>query len=502
MALTALTGFLSTISTEPVALAVSLAGGVKYGAGIESALLFEKVCRYKLDYPEYVCNNLSAYEDQNYRVQEVVNEFGLYKSMMACVLTTFTSLFTGAFADKYGLRTLITWSLVVTYVAEAIDYLNYTFLEELPLEFLYLDVPVQALKSGYYMALYGIISRYAAAGNLASRMAFLDGVVNVAFAVSTAPSAVIFRAVGYYGVYGISTGLITIGFVYHLFFVRNYPRGHEKEELDSKKKSNVKTTTEKVTETRVATRPNLIQSMLVEPVKDLFTTLLKPRPNHMRPMLLLCFLGMILYYTALQELMLIYPYMLLVFEVTPEEYATFNVASSVVTITSLFALMPLMTKVFKWHETVMLSLVLIPGAIFAAMSAFADNIVPGFIITFSLAQIRYLCFPCGRSFLTKLVKPEEVPKMYGFLNLVTQVVNLSAIPLFRMVYDSTLKVFPSAFLVLSAGLNLMAGLIFMLLMTQLNRLRKFEREREVEKTELKKIDAPPLYDQIAKSTAL
>jgi hypothetical protein len=68
------------------------------------------------------------------------------------------------------------------------------------------------------------------------------------------------------------------------------------------------------------------------------------------------------------------------------------------------------------------------------------NTVSGFIVAYGLATIRGLCFPCARALLTKLVKPEEVPKMYGFLNMITMALNLSEIPLFRFVYDEYIRV--------------------------------------------------------------
>jgi hypothetical protein len=98
-------------------------------------------------------------------------QFDLYKSLMATVLTTIASLFIGAFADKVGLKVSSLWALSCYFVGDAIDYPNYTFLKELPLEFLYLDVIVTAIVNGYFLSLYGIMGRYVVPANLASSMA-------------------------------------------------------------------------------------------------------------------------------------------------------------------------------------------------------------------------------------------------------------------------------------------------------------------------------------------
>jgi hypothetical protein len=41
---------------------------------------------------------------------------------------------------------------------------------------------------------------------------------------------------------------------------------------------------------------------------------------------------------------------------------------------------------------------------------------------------RFNSFPTGRALLTKMVEPEEVPKMYGALQLSVAIVGLAAIP--------------------------------------------------------------------------
>jgi hypothetical protein len=53
-----------------------------------------------------------------------------------------------------------------------------------------------------------------------------------------------------------------------------------------------------------------------------------------------------------------------------------------------------------------------------------------------------------------------------------------------VVYDATIKGFPGAFLLVSAGLNILGGLIFLLMMTKKGDMRKFELEREGKKMEL------------------
>ncbi len=507
MAAVQLQGFLSSVSVEPVVLINSLAGGLKYGAGILEKLIFDKVCLYKLNYPEYICANLTDYEDENYHVQEVVNEFNLYKSLMANILRTVGSLFVGAFADKYGLKTCILISFLGTFLGDLIDYLNYAFLEELPLEALYADIITQFLSSiAWFLAIYGLISRYASKSQMATRMAFVDGFNTIAFTLGTAPSAVVFRAVGYYGVFGISTALNVIAFLYAVFLLNDYPKGYVKSEEESAKSN-----------ARPRGISNILKSSLFDPLKDLYTALARPRSHHIRPMLITCFCGMLLYYATLQELGLYYPYMYLMFNVTPEEYSLFNVASNIVGISGLFLLMPFFTSVLKLHETSIMAFALGFGALTQTASAYVDEIIPGFLVTSALANLRFLVYPNGRALLAKMVGPEEVPKMYGILNVIVGVIGLVGIPVYRGLYDATLETFPGAFLILSASINTAACFIYMCLYTQkrhivaaakdraaMRRKQKASEERDEGKSDV--VDGlhtpPPDYKEIVDDTAL
>ena len=88
-------GKLSTITVEPVRFIIAIAYGVKFGAGIVDALLFDKVCLYELGYSEEICENLSSYEDEEIKVQETVNRFNFGLSMANTILSIVSSLLVG-----------------------------------------------------------------------------------------------------------------------------------------------------------------------------------------------------------------------------------------------------------------------------------------------------------------------------------------------------------------------------------------------------------------------
>ena len=464
---------LSTISVEPIHFITAIAAGIKFGAGIQDALIFDKVCLYELNYSEEICENLSLYEDEEIEVQEAVNRFNLGRSWANSVIAIIVSLFVGGFTDRFGFKMTLTMSFIGVLLQGAVDWIFYIFLEDIPLYFLYAHLLFNPLTSGYYLALYGLINTFVSKDKLATRISFADGGYTIGWIIGVTPSAPLFRALGYYGVYAIHDVLYIIALLYHLILVRNHPRGREMNPGEGKTKEKMENLDQSMSKQKTVIM--VAKAGTVDVIKDLFNTLLKPRPHHMRPLIILTFIGMTCYYTTGNDYSLTYAYMYLMFGVTPEQYSLFSAASSIVSLICLFGLMPLMRQVFKLHESIISVLVLTVGAGLVTLSALAQELIPGFLVIFSLANVRYLCYPNGRSLLSKMVNDDEVPKMYGFLNVITNTVSLIGIPLYRGIYDATLETFPGAFLMLSAGLLTFAALIYFILVTQRGHIDKIHK---------------------------
>ena len=467
---------LSTISVEPIHFITAIAAGIKFGAGIQDALIFDKVCLYELNYSEEICENLSLYEDEEIEVQEAVNRFNLGRSWANSVIAIIVSLFVGGFTDRFGFKMTLTMSFIGVLLQGAVDWIFYIFLEDIPLYFLYGHLLFNPLISGYYLALYGLINTFVSKDKLATRISFADGGYTIGWIIGVTPSAPLFRALGYYGVYAIHDILYIIALLYHLIFVRNHPRGREMNPGEGKTKEKMENLDQSMSKQKTVIM--VAKAGTVDVIKDLFNTLLKPRPHHMRPLIILTFIGMTCYYTTGNDYSLTYAYMYLMFGVTPEQYSLFSAASSIVSLICLFGLMPLMRQVLKLHESIISVLVLTVGAGLVTLSALAQELIPGFLVIFSLANVRYLCYPNGRSLLSKMVNDDEVPKMYGFLNVITNTVSLIGIPLYRGIYDATLETFPGAFLMLSAGLLTFAALIYFVLVLHRGKIDKIHETKK------------------------
>ena len=470
------------ISIEPCLFLFSLGFGVKYGAGVIDQLLLDKICLYELDQPANICTNLTEYPSINDEVQAVANEFNMYRDLLKGFLTATVSVFIGAFSDRFGFR----WSMVLAivgkgtkkftipynlctygfywlgiYFTDLQDTLNKMFLKELPLEFLYIESIAQSLFAGYYVGAYGLISNHAKPSETAFRFARMDSISILSQTIAMSMSAKIYEWLSYYGLLAINSSMGAISMVYIVFVTKETPEGNITRR--SRKSSDAKTP-ERKSLAAYATES------LVQPAKDLYRTVLKPRPNHRRSLLVIMLISMLMYYATLTDIPMLYPFMKLKYDVTYEEFSLFNTVCGLIHLLSLSLLTPAMLYILKMPEILILATVSLVGAMALSASAFVQTAIPGMMLTYAVANVRYCSYPTGRSLLTKMVEPEEVGKIYAILSLLITATGMVATLLYRLLYDATLDIFPSAFLLLSAVLYFCSAIISLFLFTQRSRL--------------------------------
>ena len=188
-------------------------------------------------------------------------------------------------------------------MSDALNYLNLIFLAELPIGVLYLQDIWGPLTSGLYLALYGILSRFSNPESLASRLAVFDSIFTVMGKtdslhyssvityvffigiIGTLVSVPLFNAVGYYGVYAINSFLNLMALIYTIFVVKNYPVGYTRQKRDIRKET-------------TDDQRSWLQSNILQPLRNLFGTLLRKRPRNMRTILFVNLFAMMMYYTT------------------------------------------------------------------------------------------------------------------------------------------------------------------------------------------------------------
>jgi hypothetical protein len=346
------------------------------------------------------------------------------------------------------------------------------------LQFLYLESLIAPLFAGFYVGAYGLVSNFAEPSEKAFRFARMDAVAVLSAIFANAVSSTTFRALGNYGIYAISSACAMTSFAYIVFFVREQPKGSNPEKLLQEEK--------KTNPSRKESLKSHLNYGMLKPAIGLYKVVFRRRPNSLRPLLIVMLLNMMIYYATLTDMYMMYPFMSYKYDVSYDEFALFNAIGSIVNLFSLAVMMPLLVNLFKMHETIVLSLVTFIGGLALAMSAFAEAVVPGMLITYGLAYVRWCCYPIGRSILTKMVEPEEVGNLYAVISLIMTTIGMVANPIYRGLYDATLETLPSSFLLLSSGFFLLSSLISLVLFTQRRKMEMVPRKMNGKEEEKKK----------------
>ena len=133
--------FLKWISLEPAIFLLVCGQYLVTGSNLQVDLLIWKICRLQLNYTEEVCANLTndGFEDINDKVQERVNNFLMISQWLGGALPIIYLFFAGALIDKFGCKPFFLFSLTGLLLKVTCELINYAFIEDLPLEFFYME---------------------------------------------------------------------------------------------------------------------------------------------------------------------------------------------------------------------------------------------------------------------------------------------------------------------------------------------------------------------------
>ncbi len=111
-------------------------------------------------------------------------------------------------------------------IADLVDYVNYYWFAELPLEFLWIEQVVQSLYAGFYVGIYGIIANHSEVSDRAFKLARMDAGLTIIMIFGFALANPVFEALSYYKTYAINTASIVLGSLYTQFVVKEHKDGN------------------------------------------------------------------------------------------------------------------------------------------------------------------------------------------------------------------------------------------------------------------------------------
>jgi len=421
---------INKISLEPAIPFFTVTFGLSVVVG--QNLVTEKCCR-ELGFTEDVCSDINHHIKENEIVQKKVNVVMMWTSILTAIPSIVLVLFVGPWSDKNGRKPILVLPSVGIILSQFIWMLNVYFMDA-SVYFL-LFTSVSALFGGFTCFLIGIFSYISDITNVrerTSRLAIIDFFLFIGFPTGTFLSGLIFKHLGYYGIFGSVAVCQLVCMLYILMFVK------ESIEVDTEN------------QLTLSSSWNLGSILNWRLVNEVFEATFRKRQHKMRRVILILIFCMLMNVTGLSEGSIVYNYTRKVFFWTEQEftrYLTFVVSFSGA---ASLIMMPLLSYVFRVHDAMI--------AIIACMSKISSLVVTTiaadgytFIFASCLGCIGLLAGTAIRSMLSKSVPPGELGKIYSLLGSLEAAVPLFMAPLFTTVYNSTIEYFPAAvFIVMTA----------------------------------------------------
>nr|CAD7461133.1 unnamed protein product [Timema tahoe] len=218
----------SNITVEPL-LACYIMPSVLAGLATQN-LNLEKACRVNLRYDKHVCDALSARETANYteeetQVQQLVAGMTVWKTILQSALPALLMLFMGAWTDRHGCRKPCMLLPIVGEFLTSIGLIVCTyFFDELPMEVAgVVEALFPALTGGWFtmfMAVFSYLGDVTSVEMRTLRIGVVNVFVSLGVPVGMALSGVLYRQIGFYGIFSISAVMYVIAFLYGLFVLK------------------------------------------------------------------------------------------------------------------------------------------------------------------------------------------------------------------------------------------------------------------------------------------
>lgn len=204
-------------------------------------LNLQKACRVNLNYSDEICTALEKRQTQNYsheeiQVQQLVAEMIIWKTIVQSSIPAALIIFIGAWSDRTGRRKPGMLMPIIGEFLTSIGLMLCTyFFYELPMEVAGLTEAIFPAITGGWMTMFMAVFSYVADITTVKTRTLRIGVVNVfcsvGIPIGTALSGVLYRELGSYGVYTISSFLYVFSFMYGFFAV---PESVKKDKVEEK----------------------------------------------------------------------------------------------------------------------------------------------------------------------------------------------------------------------------------------------------------------------------
>ncbi|KAG5893055.1 hypothetical protein JTB14_014835 [Gonioctena quinquepunctata] len=462
--------FMENITVEPM-LACYIIPSVLASLATQN-LNLEKACRVNLGYHKDVCDALTARRTANYteeeqQVQQLVASMGIWKTILQSGLPAFLIMFIGSWSDRWGKRKpCMLYPIVGEFMTVVGLMICVYFFDELPMEVAgFIEGFFPALTGGWFTMFMGVFSYLGDVTTVEMRTLRI-GIANVfcslGIPIGLALSGILFKQIGFYGVFSISAVMYIIALYY------GYKHIKEPKKLD------------------VPTLPDHSCAFFrdffdVKHLMDTFRVAFKTGENNRRTKVMLLMLVVMVVIGPMHgEMSVTYLFTRYRFNWDEVDFSIFSTYSMVTNLIGTSLSVGVFSHLLKIDDAII--------GIYSSMSKILSSFVYGFATTsliFYLGAIVEILngtsFIAMRSIASKLVPTDELGKVNSLFGACEALMPLVYGPMYNATYAATINTMPGAFYILGGFLTLPAVLIFAWMYVQHRKDGKENKNGDTEK---------------------
>ncbi|XP_041976015.1 proton-coupled folate transporter-like isoform X1 [Aricia agestis] len=440
------------VTVEPVLFSFMIASMISV-VGFAN-LNLDKACRVNLGYNDSVCTALMLRQreklgDAEVSVQKLVASVEAWRGVIATVFPIITMIFLGAWSDKMGKRKVCMLLPIGGELASSVMNIISTYFFHIPVElttfFSAICIAIGGSWHVMYLGTYSYVADITSESSRTFRIGLLTLCLSVSIPIGMGVSGFILRHTGYYGVFGITTTLHILNFLYVWFRIKE--NGRENNSNKSKKSGS-------------GCVRFLTEFFNWQSVKDLLQLLLKRRPNNRRMKLGLVIIASCLLNGPIWgEISIVYIMCRYRFNWDEIKYGVFASYNFVVhTIGTLFA-MSLFAKKLKMDDSSLGIIATLSRILGALVWALARNDLEIYLAPVA-EFFDGMMIIALRAMASKFVTSQELGKVFSLFGVLEVVMMLVLSPVYSRVYIATLAVLPGAAYFITALAGLPAVFIF------------------------------------------
>ncbi|XP_017776311.1 PREDICTED: proton-coupled folate transporter-like [Nicrophorus vespilloides] len=448
----------TNISVEPILVCYTLPS-VMSSLAVQN-LNLEKACRVDLALNGTVCDaladrNSSGYtEIEEIEVQKLVATAMAWKNVIQSMIPALLLMFLGSWSDRHNRRKpCILYPILGEIAAGFVLILCTYYFYELSIMYVVLaeSIPV-AITGGWFSMFMGVFSYISSVSSTETRTLRIGAVnlfSNVSLTIGIALSGILYKQIGFYGVFSLAVGMYTLGFLYGSFNVKECPDNPDQEQNEV-----------------VVNKGFFADFFDMKHVKDTLAVAFKQGArNRKKRICTIMILVMVIIGPMHGEMNVMYLFVRYKFQWSEIDYSIYSTFNFVAHMTGTLFSLGFFSKYLKLDDSILGMISNMSKILACLVFAFAGSSTV-FYMGAIVEMFNGTSFIAMRSIISKLVPPDELGKIYSLFGVSEALMPLVYGPMYSIVYRNTINYLPGAFFLVGGFLTIPSVLIFFWLYTE------------------------------------